>query len=226
MKRFRRKAFTLIEVLMVVIIMAVLAATIIPQFSTSSRDAKLSVLKYNLRILRSQLESYKVQHSGVYPPAAASTNLERQLTQKTDRNTALDAANGACGPYIGGEIPINPFNQSTAWRSCRATRSRAARPAALTAGSTIRSTAGSIRTTSSTFRARAVSPIRIKGFGPAAAGASVFLRGPLRAEWREGAFGFWQQRRSRMAGSLAVVMEIRSCGIVKAGSREVLSTEY
>ncbi len=112
MKRFRRKAFTLIEVLMVVIIMAVLAATIIPQFSTSSRDAKLSVLKYNLRILRSQLESYKVQHSGVYPPAATAADFERQLTQKTDRNTALDAANGACGPYIGGEIPINPFNQS------------------------------------------------------------------------------------------------------------------
>ena len=37
-----RSAFTLIEVLIVVIIMAVLAATIIPQFSSSTNDAKNS----------------------------------------------------------------------------------------------------------------------------------------------------------------------------------------
>ena len=72
----------------------------------------MSVLKYNLRCLRSQLESYKVQHSGVYPPAAVGADLKSQLTQKTDRDTLLDPANGACGPYVGGEIPINPFNHS------------------------------------------------------------------------------------------------------------------
>jgi prepilin-type N-terminal cleavage/methylation domain-containing protein len=112
MARFRREAFTLIEVLMVVIIMAVLAATIIPQFSTSAKDAKLSVLKYNLRCVRSQLESYKVQHLGVYPPATAGADFARQLTQKTDPNMAFDPAHGACGPYLAGEIPVNPFNQS------------------------------------------------------------------------------------------------------------------
>jgi type II secretory pathway pseudopilin PulG len=95
---------------MVVIILAVLAATIIPQFSTSTKDAKLSVLKYNLQTLRSQLEIYRVQHLGVYPPAAASADFKGQLAQKTDRTTALDPANGECGPYV--EIPINPFNQS------------------------------------------------------------------------------------------------------------------
>ncbi len=48
----RRNAFTLIEVLIVVIIMAVLAATIIPQFSSSTTDAKISSLKFNLAALR------------------------------------------------------------------------------------------------------------------------------------------------------------------------------
>mgnify|MGYP002626473716 CR=1 FL=1 len=38
----RHSGFTLVEVLIVVVIMAVLAATIIPQFSDSSKDAKVS----------------------------------------------------------------------------------------------------------------------------------------------------------------------------------------
>ena len=38
----RRSAFTLIEVLIVVVIMAILAATIIPQFTDSTKDAKAS----------------------------------------------------------------------------------------------------------------------------------------------------------------------------------------
>ncbi len=107
------KAFTLIEALIVVIIMAVLAATIIPQFSTSTKEAKMSNLKFNLRMVRSQLEAYKGQHLGIYPPASDNADFRNQLTQKTDQNTTLDPSNGACGPYIEGDIPINPFNQST-----------------------------------------------------------------------------------------------------------------
>jgi general secretion pathway protein G len=113
MKKSRRDAFTLIEVLIVVIIMAVLAATIIPQFSTSTKDAKMSNLKFNLHTVRSQLEMYKEHHLGVYPPATASADFKIQLTQKTDQNTTPNAANGAFGPYIEGDIPINPFNNST-----------------------------------------------------------------------------------------------------------------
>jgi prepilin-type N-terminal cleavage/methylation domain-containing protein len=108
----RRNAFTLIEVLIVVIIMAVLAVTIIPQFSTSTKDAKMSNLKFNLHTVRSQLEMYKEHHLGVYPPATASADFANQMTQKTDQNTTLDPTNGAYGPYIEGSIPLNPFNNS------------------------------------------------------------------------------------------------------------------
>ena len=93
--------------------MAVLAATIIPQFSASTKDAKMSNLKFNLHTVRSQLEMYKEQHLGVYPPAAVSADFENQMTQKTDQNTTLDPTDGAYGPYVEGEIPINPFNNST-----------------------------------------------------------------------------------------------------------------
>ena len=113
MKTNRRHAFTLIEALILVVIMAVLAATIIPQFSNSSREAKMSNLKFNLHLMRSQLEMYKENHAGVYPPAVANADFRSQLTQKTDRNTAISPTNGTCGPYIVGDIPINPFNRST-----------------------------------------------------------------------------------------------------------------
>lgn len=105
----RRSAFTLIEVLIVVIIMAVLAATIIPQFSSSTKDAKLSSLKFNLHTIRSQLEMYKEQHLGNYPTAA---NFVAQLTGKTDQDGTPNAATGLFGPYIETQLPMNGFNNS------------------------------------------------------------------------------------------------------------------
>ena len=112
MKKNLRNAFTLVEVLIVVIIMAVLAATIIPQFSISTRDAKMSNLKFNLRTVRSQLEIYKGQHSGAYPPATISADFANQMTQKSNSNTTLNQTRGTCGPYIEGSLPVNPFNNS------------------------------------------------------------------------------------------------------------------
>ena len=74
-----RNAFTLIEILIVVVIMAVLAATIIPQFTDSSDDAKTSTSEYNLNTMRAQIELYKAQHGGTVPSplsklAASSTH--------------------------------------------------------------------------------------------------------------------------------------------------------
>ena len=105
-KNFARKAFTLIEVLIVVIIMAVLAATIIPQFSSSTTDAKDSSLQFNLHTIRSQIEMFKVHHNGTYPTLA---NFADQMTKKTNAAGTVDA-NGAYGPYSTGDIPANPFN--------------------------------------------------------------------------------------------------------------------
>lgn len=102
----RRGAFTLIEVLIVVVIMAVLAATIIPQFSTSTRDAQDGSLKFNLSSLRTQIELYKLQH-GAYPGAT----IVNQLTLKTDKSGATGTgATHVYGPYVFGGFPTNPVN--------------------------------------------------------------------------------------------------------------------
>jgi general secretion pathway protein G len=93
----RKRAFTLIEVLIVVIIMAVLAATIIPQFADSTTDAKRSAMEFDLHTMRSQAELYKM-HSGSYP-----------ATLKDMTSTTPDGY----GPYIDA-VPENPFNSSSA----------------------------------------------------------------------------------------------------------------
>jgi general secretion pathway protein G len=104
----RRNAFTLIEVLIVVIIMAVLAATIIPQFSMSTNDAKNSAVTFNLHTIRSQIEMYRVHHPGKLPGPTAQ-NFTDQMTKKTDATGALSDA-GPYGPYVQGQLPANPFN--------------------------------------------------------------------------------------------------------------------
>ena len=108
MKRpVRQSGFTLVEVLIVVVIMAILAATIIPQFSDSTRDAKVSTTTFNLHTLRSQIELYKTQHNGLSPGA---TLVELTLSTDVDGDQGT-GPNFPYGPYIR-EIPENPFNNS------------------------------------------------------------------------------------------------------------------
>ncbi len=54
-------AFTLIEIMVVVIILGILAATIIPQFVGTTRDAKISAAKAQVAELESALERFYVQ---------------------------------------------------------------------------------------------------------------------------------------------------------------------
>jgi general secretion pathway protein G len=105
-----QRAFTLIEVLIVVVIMAVLAATIIPQFSSSTTDAKESSLGFNLHTIRSQIEMYKLHHNGKVP---TFNDFAVQMTEKTDIN-GTQTGELLFGPYFQGDVPANPFNGSNA----------------------------------------------------------------------------------------------------------------
>lgn len=97
MTKGSRSAFTLVEVLIVVVIMAVLAAAIIPQFTDSTKDAKESTGKFNIHALRGQLELYKAQHGGEYPDVLS------KLTTKTNADHTTTGS-PTLGPYIN-EIP-------------------------------------------------------------------------------------------------------------------------
>ena len=104
----RRKAFTLIEVLIVVVIMAVLAATIIPQFSSSTKDAKESSLNFNLHTMRSQIELFKAHHLGT-PPASLDLMTKATDTEGNPSSDGTPDDTHPYGPYFE-EIPANPYN--------------------------------------------------------------------------------------------------------------------
>jgi prepilin-type N-terminal cleavage/methylation domain-containing protein len=104
----RCSGFSLIEVLIVVVIMAILAATIIPLFSSSTKDARTSTVMINVQALRSPIELYRAEHLTTYP--TITNNTLPQLTSATDVNG--NVGTGAAftyGPYIDA-VPINPFN--------------------------------------------------------------------------------------------------------------------
>jgi prepilin-type N-terminal cleavage/methylation domain-containing protein len=94
------RGFTLIELLIVVIIIAILAAIAIPQFSVSSDDAKVAALDANLSTMRSAIEMYRVQHKNTVPAA----------------KTTVPASGTCTGGDLGtvaGNLPATFINQLT-----------------------------------------------------------------------------------------------------------------
>lgn len=129
-----QKGFTLVEILIVVIILAILAAIVVPQFAASTDDAKDSALDTNLANLRGALDLYYQQHSaypggnlssgGVCAGTAGSgaANSEAAILDQLAYYT--NAAGQACttksdgtdpnaypyGPYLKQRaLPVNPI---------------------------------------------------------------------------------------------------------------------
>ncbi|HTI70981.1 MAG TPA: type II secretion system major pseudopilin GspG [Candidatus Limnocylindria bacterium] len=67
-QRRKQDGFTLIEIMVVVVILGILAATIIPQFMGTTQDAKIGAAKAHIAELESSLERYYV-HMDRYPTA-------------------------------------------------------------------------------------------------------------------------------------------------------------
>jgi general secretion pathway protein G len=133
--KLMQRGFTLIELLIVVIILAILAAILIPQFSSSTVDAQEAALDANLNGLRTAIELYKVQHNGNYPGAVAATGATctvgtaglgaintdvaviDQLTKWSSiTGTTCGGADPTTllGPYIRKGIPADPITNSAA----------------------------------------------------------------------------------------------------------------
>jgi general secretion pathway protein G len=106
-----KSGFTLVEILIVVVILGILAAIVIPQFTNASTEARESALVSNLQSVRSQIELYKVQHNNDALPGAGTATFNECMEGYTDKNGAVVAQGtaGALGKYME-KIPVNPFS--------------------------------------------------------------------------------------------------------------------
>lgn len=109
-KSKRSGGFTLVELIIVIIILGILAALAIPQFTSSTDDAKLATLKADLATLRNAINLYYHQHSSTYPTGTAAV-VATQLTQWTKADGTVSATKDAAfpfGPYLTA-IPAMPY---------------------------------------------------------------------------------------------------------------------
>jgi type II secretory pathway pseudopilin PulG len=108
--RFRqgRTRFTLLDVLQIVFLMAIVAATFAPIMEAASTSARQTALLQNLYMLRSQIGLYKAQH-GNEPPLLYGDTLP-QLTQATNAlgQSGAVGSEHPWGPYLPEGIPANP----------------------------------------------------------------------------------------------------------------------
>jgi general secretion pathway protein G len=110
--RRSQRGFTLVEILIVVIILGILAAIVIPQFTNASQDARKSNVVSQLQTLRAQIELYKLQHKDLVPMLITNAGgMWTPFTEYTDINGAVSATktgNFIYGPYYQ-HSPINPL---------------------------------------------------------------------------------------------------------------------
>ncbi len=68
------RAFTLVEILIVVVILGILAAIVIPQFTSASQEAQVGNVQTQLQTIRSQIELFRVRNNGNPPVLVGAQN--------------------------------------------------------------------------------------------------------------------------------------------------------
>jgi prepilin-type N-terminal cleavage/methylation domain-containing protein len=119
-KEHNMRAFTLVEILIVVVILGILAAIVMPLASGSALSAQESSLGIDLQLLKRFVLIYKVHHLEVapgYPNGPGSTPTEDAffdqatlVSNSLGETAAIGTAGYERGPYMQ-MIPANPLNK-------------------------------------------------------------------------------------------------------------------
>src|SRR5688572_17475753 len=110
-----RAAFTLVELVIVVVIVGILAAIAIPRFSSMGENATDAALAADLEALRKAIDVYHGEHLGKYPDLA---RVREQLTQYSDVHGNVSATRSSThsyGPYVNAipALKVGPTRGST-----------------------------------------------------------------------------------------------------------------
>jgi general secretion pathway protein G len=115
--RNKRIGFTLIELLMVMVVLAVIAAIVIPKFYDRHKQAKEAALKSDLKVLRNAIASFQAD-TGYYPLTLNDLTAANSAALST-ANTGIDSTGASQtisstdyhGPYVQ-TVPNDPVSGS------------------------------------------------------------------------------------------------------------------
>lgn len=103
-------AFSLIELVIVVVIIGIVAAIALPRMSSAAERAASNAVTYDQATVQRAIDLYREEHGGSLPHVGAANKTEfilRLLAKTTDDGTV--GASGHLGPYLRS-IPTNKIN--------------------------------------------------------------------------------------------------------------------
>ncbi|MGD9790654.1 MAG: type II secretion system protein [Phycisphaerales bacterium] len=129
--RFRsrklNKAFTLVEILIVVVILGILAAIVVPQFTNATNDAQAGNLKSQLKTLQNQIELYAARNNNAYP-AFATTGWTDMINGNYVKSAPDNPAFTGTGTRSSVSVADATGSATTAWVFSTATATTAPIP--------------------------------------------------------------------------------------------------
>lgn len=78
---FKKKGFTLLELLIVIAVISILIGITLPRFRAVQEEGNIAKVKGELRTLQTAVESYYIHHNNVYPTVAQFANLSAERPQ-------------------------------------------------------------------------------------------------------------------------------------------------
>lgn len=112
----KHKGFTLIEMLIVIVVIAILALIVIPRLLGAGRKAKEATLRGDLHQLRNAIQQFEAD-MGDYPASLDQLVATTAPTGQGGGGLDLDPE-GYQGPYLrtpDGELPVDPFTGDNDW---------------------------------------------------------------------------------------------------------------
>lgn len=100
MKRSTKSAFTLIEMMIVIVVIAILIGVLLPQFRGTQDEASIQRARSELRTLATALESYYIHNSNAFPTTLTTLNTATPRIVSSTPNDPFRTGSNAYTYYL------------------------------------------------------------------------------------------------------------------------------